>query len=237
MLNQASQFGLTLTSSQLAQFEQYQQILLEWNQYMNLTRITDPTEIAVKHFLDSLSIYIALQKLPRTFALIDVGTGAGFPGIPLKIALPSIRLSLVESTGKKAAFLEEVIEHLKLSHTKVIHARAEEVGQEISHRQQYHIAVARAVGRLPVLVEYLLPLVKVGGFAIAQKGQHPTEELAEAQWGIRKLGGYPARTTPITVPGLEAERQLIIIKKKISTPKIYPRRPGLPKKEPLVPKK
>ncbi len=212
-------------------FERYYQILLEWNERINLTRIVEPSEVAVKHFLDSLSVYPLLP--PRARQLIDVGSGAGFPGLPLKLACPDLQVTLLESTGKKTAFLRHVITELGLTGIEVITLRAEEAGQQADQRQRYDVAVARAVSPLVVLAEYLLPLVKVGGVMIAQKGQPPTEELAAATYAIKLLGGQAATVQPLHVPHLEGERHGVVIKKIKPTPKAYPRRPGLPSKEPL----
>jgi 16S rRNA (guanine527-N7)-methyltransferase len=229
----AKQFNLTLTQTQLSAFEQYSQELIAWNQKVNLTRIIEPEEIAVKHFLDSLSVCQALPDLTPGFSLIDVGSGAGFPGLPLKIVLPDIQLTLLESTGKKTAFLQHVVDALNLTGVTVLTARAEEAGQQPAHREQYDVAVARAVSALPALVEYTLPFVKVGGVAIIQKGQHPAEEVKKAANALEILGGQTRQILSVTVPGLDAERHLLVIDKHKPTPKQYPRRPGLPAKKPI----
>lgn len=236
-LLQASQFKLNLSAAQLTQFEQYLTLILTWNQRVNLTRITDPDEIIIKHFLDSLSVYPALPQSSGAISLIDVGSGGGFPGIPLKIALPDLQLTLLESTGKKTDFLAHVVTELELPQTEVLTRRAEDAARLPKYRQRYDVATARAVGKLPTLVEYLLPFVKIDGVAIAQKGQSPQEELDSARWAIGTLGGKSPSIIPITVPGLEAERHLIVIPKGKPTPKTYPRRAGLPKKEPLLPQR
>lgn len=230
----AQQFNLSLSESQLHAFSQYAQELVAWNQKVNLTRIIEPEEIAVKHFLDSLSLYPVLSRLiPNLSSLIDVGTGAGFPGLPLKIVLPDLQLTLVEATGKKTKFLEHLVNLLALSNVLVLTARAEEVGRQPQHREQYQVAVARAVSKLAVLVEYTLPLVKVGGFVIAQKGQDPREEIDDSAKALKILGGSIKQVVPVDVPGLDAARHLVVIQKTKPTPKQYPRRPGLPAKEPL----
>lgn len=230
----AQQFNLSLTETQLSAFEQYGQELIAWNKKINLTRIVEPEEIAVKHFLDSLSVCQALPDLSPGFSIIDVGSGAGFPGLPLKIALPDIRLTLLESTGKKTAFLQHIVNTLNLTGVTVLTARAEEAGQQPTHREQYDIAVARAVSALPTLAEYILPLVKVGGLVIVQKGQPPAEEVKAATSALEILGGKLYEILPVTVPGLNAERHLLVISKDKSTPKQYPRRPGLPAKKPIT---
>ena len=233
LLHAAQQFNLTLTTDQLAAFDHYSRELIAWNQRVNLTRIVAPEEIEVKHFLDSLSVCLALPDLSASFSLVDVGSGAGFPGLPLKIALPAIRLTLVESIGKKTAFLQHMVDLLRLPGVTVLTARAEEVGRQPPHRQQYDVAVARAVTSLPALAECTLPLVKVGGLVIVQKGQPPTDEIKAAANALGILGGRVRRVLPVAVPGLNAERRLIVIEKRRPTPKPYPRRPGLPEKKPL----
>lgn len=229
----ARQFDLTLTKAQLDAFERYRQELIAWNERVNLTGIVDPEEIVVKHFLDSLSVYLAVRDLPSTLSLIDVGSGAGFPGLPLKIALPDIRLTLLEATGKKTAFLQHIVATLDLTKVMVLTARAEEAGRQPEHRERYDVAVARAVTTLPVLAEYTLPLAKVGGRVVVQKGQHPADEIKQAANALGILGGKVGQILPVTVPGLTAERHLVVIQKNRSTPKQYPRRPGLPAKKPI----
>jgi 16S rRNA (guanine527-N7)-methyltransferase len=230
---EASHFGLTLTENQLQACEIYSQELLAWNERVNLTGITDPAEIAVKHFLDSLSLYPLLESLSAPFSLIDVGSGAGFPGLALKIARPDTQLTLLESVGKKTAFLYHIVTKLNFSQVTVLTARAEDVGQQATHREKYDVAVARAVAALPVLAEYNLPLVKIGGQVILPKGQHPAEELQTAQNAINVLGGRVERVIPLEVPGLTAKRHGVVLQKINPTPQQYPRRPGLPAKRPL----
>jgi 16S rRNA (guanine527-N7)-methyltransferase len=229
----AKHFSLSLTEAQLNAFAQYSQELIAWNQRVNLTRITEPEEIAVKHFLDSLSVCLALPNLPPDFSLIDVGSGAGFPGLPLKIALPDIRLTLLESTSKKTAFLQHIVDTLNLNAVTILTARAEEAGQQSTYREQYDVALARAVSALPTLAEYTLPLVKMGGLVIIQKGQHPADEIEAAANALVVLGGKIGQIIPVEVPNLNAERHLIVIHKTKSTPEAYPRRPGLPAKKPI----
>jgi 16S rRNA (guanine527-N7)-methyltransferase len=229
----AQHFNLTLSETQLQAFDQYRRELIVWNEKVNLTRITEPQEIIVKHFLDSLSVYPLLAGFSSEFSLIDVGTGAGFPGLPLKIVLPDIQLSLLESTRKKTIFLRHVVDTLNLTNVTIVTARAEEAGRQPVHRQQYDVAVARAVAALPTLAEYMLPLVKVGGTAIVQKGQNPTAEVKSAANALGILGGKIDQILSIDVPGLDAERHLIVVRKRKPTPKQYPRRPGLPAKKPI----
>ena len=233
LISAAQSFKLTLTPAQQQAFDTYSRELMAWNQKVNLTRITAPDEIEVKHFLDSLSLYPYLPDLPPDFSLIDVGSGAGFPGLPLKIVLPQMKLTLLESTGKKTAFLQHLVDLLGLAVVKVVTARAEEAGQQPAHRQQYDVAVARAVAALPVLAEYTLPLVKVGGWVLVQKGRHPADEVKDAANALGILGGKVQQIYPVDVPGLAAERHLVLIRKHKPTPRQYPRRPGLPAKKPI----
>ncbi len=231
--NGATQFNLSLNDAQLIAFDRYCQELIAWNQRLNLTRIVDPDEIALKHFLDSLSVAPLLPLGSGSLALIDVGSGAGFPGLPLKIALPQLRLTLLEATGKKTRFLRQLLDLLQLKDVTVLTARAEEAGRLPAHRQQYDVAVARAVAALPVLAEYTLPLVKVGGLVIAQKGQSPQAEVKAAANAVGILGGKVDEIVPVAVPGLDAARHLLVIRKVKPTPPQYPRRPGMPAQKPI----
>jgi len=224
--------GLRFTSRQVAALQKYEQELLDWNARFNLTAIRDIEAIRVKHFLDSMTCLLAMREsVPNR--LIDVGTGAGFPGIPLKIIYPNLRLTLVESVSKKADFCQHVVKMLCLDGVEVLTARAEEVGQAPAHRQQYDWAVARAVATLPVLVEYLLPLVKVGGHALAQKGESAHAEAQAAEHAIQFLGGRLRQILPVTLPGVADERYLVVMDKVAATPPAYPRRTGVPAKNPI----
>jgi len=229
----AQQFEFALSEAQLDAFERYSRELIVWNERVNLTRIVAPDEIAIKHFLDSLSVSLALPELRSPYSIIDVGSGAGFPGLPLKIAIPDIALTLLETTAKKTAFLEHGVGVLGLTGVTILTDRAEAVGRQPDQREHYDLAVARAVATLPVLVEYTLPLVKVGGRVILQKGQDPSLEIKEAATALQKLGGRVGDVRPVLIPGLEAARHLVIIEKDRPTPEPYPRRPGLPAKKPL----
>ena len=224
--------GIALTPSQVNMFAVYETILLDWNTRFNLTAITEPDSIRVKHFLDSLT---CLRILPAQgeFSLIDVGTGAGFPGIPLKIFNPSIKLTLSESVGKKANFCRIAVEELQLTNVQVITGRAETIGQDKKFRECYDWAVARAVAPLSVLAEYLLPLVHIGGSMLAQKGGNVDIEITQAENAIKTMGGKLDSVIPITLPNGMGEHTLIRIRKITSTPEKYPRRPGIPKKSPL----
>ncbi|MDH5506225.1 MAG: 16S rRNA (guanine(527)-N(7))-methyltransferase RsmG [Anaerolineae bacterium] len=222
-----------LTAAQLTAFDRYAQALLEWNRRMNLTAIHDPQEVRVKHFLDSLSCLLALRGSPAA-RVVDVGAGAGFPGLPLKIVCPDIRLTLVESISKKTTFLQHIVQVLGLDAVEVVTARAEEIGRQAQHRDVYDWALARAVAPLPVLVEYLLPLVRLGGKMLAQKGISGPAEAHAAQNAIALLGGQLDEIIPVTLPGIPEERFLVVIKKVAATPDKYPRRVGIPVKRPLT---
>ena len=230
---EVAQFNIRLTARQLDAFLAYAQLLIEWNQRINLTRIVEPSQIVTKHFLDSLSILSVLPQEPRPLRIIDVGSGAGFPGVPLKIVQPDLSLTLLEANGKKVRFLENLVSSLQLQNVTILHARAEEAGQKAPHRTGYNVAVARAVAALPVLAEYLLPLVRIGGTAIALKGQYPVEELQAATNAVETLGGVIKQVVPINIAELDGERHLICIQKVTSTPRQYPRRTGVPTKKPL----
>ncbi len=234
----ARALGPPLTDRQLAAFQLYYEELVAWNQKFNLTAITDYEQVQIRHFLDSLSCLLseeARQVLHQPEArLIDVGSGAGFPGIPLKLACPTLRLTLLEATGKKATFLEHMTRRLGLQQVTVIHARAEDLGHDPAHREGYDLALARAVAELPVVVEYTLPFCKVGGWVIAQKGEAGAAEAWIADRAIRLLGGELHRVVPVELPGLPEDRSLIVIKKVSPTPEKYPRRAGMPGKRPLL---
>lgn len=224
--------GIKLTPRQVSSFEIYEQELLQWNEKFNLTAIRDPEGVRTRHFLDSLTCLIEMRDHPPQ-RLIDVGTGAGFPGIPLKIVLPAMHLTLVESIGKKAQFCSHIAEILNLDHVDVLTNRAEEVGHMPAHRESYDWAVARAVAALPVLVEYLLPLVKVGGFMLALKGESGPQEAQSAERACQLLGGKLKKITPVTLPGVTEQRYLVVIQKCAATPPKYPRRVGVPSRSPL----
>jgi 16S rRNA (guanine527-N7)-methyltransferase len=226
-------FGIRLNGRQMAALMKFESELLIWNERFNLTAIRDSEGIRTKHFLDSFSCSLAWKENPPK-RLIDVGTGAGFPGIPLKILYPSMALTLVESVGKKAAFCRHVVEVLKLENVEVITVRAEELGQTPNQRETFDWAVARAVAPLPVLAEYLLPLVKVGGRMLAQKGHSGPAEAHATEKVMKLLGGQMRQLIPVTLPGVVEERYLVVVDKVAATPPQYPRKPGFPAKKPLV---
>lgn len=210
----------------------YEKELLEWNQKFNLTAIRDVESIRTKHFLDSFSCVLAWKASPPNH-LIDVGTGAGFPGLPLKILYPNMKLTLVESVGKKAMFCQHIVSVLGLANVEVIQARAEVLGQEESYREKYDWAVARAVANLNVLSEFLLPLVKMNGAMLAQKGENGPAEAQSAEHAMKLLGGKLRQVIPVNLPGVADERYLILVEKVAATPPKYPRKPGIPGKMPL----
>lgn len=227
----AQQLGIELTAGDVELFMRYAGELKQWNQRINLTAITEDSEIVVKHFLDSLACCM-IEDLKYVNELIDVGTGAGFPGIPLKILFRDIHLTLMDSVKKKTAFLRHILEYLGID-AKVLDTRAEEVGQNPKHREQYDAAVSRAVASMSVLAEYCLPLVRTGGFAVFLKGMDIQDEINEARNAIESCGGKMAEVIPLTLPYDGGKRNLIVVKKVAATPEIYPRRPGIPTKKPI----
>jgi 16S rRNA (guanine527-N7)-methyltransferase len=233
LIHEAMQlFGIHLTGRQVVALVNFEHELLEWNAKFNLTAIREPEGIRIKHFLDSFSCVLAWKENPPRH-LIDVGTGAGFPGIPLKILYPSMHLTLVESVGKKADFCRHMIEILKMEEAQVLNARAEDVGQMAELRESHDWAVARAVANMSALAEYLLPLIQVGGKMLAQKGQSGPAETHKAERAFKLLGGQTQQLIPVTLPGVVEERFLVVVDKIAATPPQYPRKPGIPVKNPL----
>jgi 16S rRNA (guanine527-N7)-methyltransferase len=237
LVDGARAFGLRLTAEQQAAFQLYYDELVAWNQKFNLTAITEYEQVQIRHFLDSLSCLMAeeaCRALRRPGALaIDVGSGAGFPGIPLKLVCPGARLTLLEATGKKVTFLEHIVAQLGLRSVTTIKGRAEELAHDPEHREQYDLALARAVAELPVVVEYTLPFCRVGGFVVAQKGETGAAEAWTARRAITLLGGELRHIVQVELPGLSEDRSLVVIEKVGPTPTTYPRRPGMPSKRPL----
>jgi len=225
-------FNVHLTGRQIIALTTYERELIEWNQKFNLTAIRDERGIRTKHFLDSFSCVLAWKANPPA-NLIDVGTGAGFPGIPLKIIYPNTKVTLVESVGKKAMFCQHIVSLLGLEGIEVVNARAEDLGQMREHRESYEMGIARAVANMRVLSEYLLPLVQVGGKMLAQKGESGPAEVHAAENAIKLLGGEVRQLIPITLPGVVEERHLVLVDKVAATPPGYPRKPGVPAKKPL----
>lgn len=244
----ARKLGLALTLDQVAMFRRYRDELAAWRSRVNLTAITDDEGIQAKHFLDSLSCLVAVAATRSNAAnaltpdvcafkpearVIDVGTGAGFPGLPLKIMCPAIKLTLLEATGKKVEFLSHMVALLDLRGVLVIKGRAEELGREPEHRERYDWALARAVAEMPTLAEYLLPFVRLGGKAVAQKGEDAPAEVAASEAAIVHLGGRLNRLIPVELTGIAETRYLVLMDKTAATPDKYPRRPGMPAKHPI----
>ena len=226
------ELNIKLSDEQVSQFESYYELLVETNKVMNLTAITEKDEVIVKHFADSLELIRSVPDIgKKEYSLIDVGTGAGFPGIPLKIAFPKLRVLLLDSLNKRVNFLNNVIEELGLKDIEAVHMRAEEGAANSSYREHFDICVSRAVANLSTLSEYCLPYVKQGGFFIPYKSGEIEDEVKSASNAIRILGGELIRVDSFSL--LENERSLVVIEKKKTTPKKYPRKAGLPKKEPL----
>ena len=224
--------GVTLSPFQISLLEEYQRELQDWNERYNLTAIHDPEKIHVKHFLDSFSSLLVMKNTPIQ-RIIDIGTGAGFPGIPLKILLPETEIVLVDSIGKKTDFCQHIVDRLGLEKVLVIHDRVERLAKKREFREKFDWAVARAVARLSTLAEYMLPFVKVGGKMLAMKGDQGPFEAHQATQAVSLLGGELQQVQKITLPGVTEDRFLITIGKKVTTPEKYPRRVGVPGKRPL----
>lgn len=223
--------GVELTAQQLGQFEQFYDLLVEWNQKMNLTAITEKPDVYLKHFYDSLTMIPELQALLDVRTLLDVGGGAGFPSIPLKIALPELEITVLDSLKKRMTFLDTVIEAIGLEGMTTVHGRAEIVGRDKKYREQFDVVTARAVARMTVLSEYCLPFVKPDGTFIAMKGSKGEAELEQAQKALNVLGGKTTNDRALELPGEEGERHIITVKKVKSTPNTYPRKAGTPNKQ------
>jgi len=232
----AKKLGLELSPRQLEQFYIYYRELVDWNQRINLTAITGYEEVQIKHFLDSLTVTLAWQQAVSNadFRLIDVGTGAGMPGIPLKIAFPDIKLVLLEATAKKAAFLHHLKHKLGLDNVEISVGRAEDVAYLAQYRERFDLVLSRAVAPLPTLVELALPFCAIGGSFIAQKKGTIDQEIGRANRAIGLLGGNLREVKRVDLEEFADERQLVIIDKVLPTPELYPRRPGIPSKRPLV---
>ena len=230
LITSVDALGITLSEMQLKQFYTYMNLLVDWNKKINLTAIVEPNEIILKHFVDSLTI---LKYISDGTKIIDVGTGAGFPGIPLKIAKPSIEIVLLDSLQKRINFLEEVIKQLNIEKIKTIHSRVEDFGKDQKYREKFDMATSRAVANLSTLSEYLLPLVKVGGKVISMKGSFIGEELENSKNALNILGGKIEKIEKLNLPNSDMNRNILIINKIKNTPNKYPRKAGEPSKKPL----
>ncbi len=228
-----SLLGIQLSIEQALKFQRLTELLLCWNDRVNLTAITDPAEINIKHYLDSLTLTLVVERFEGA-RLIDVGSGAGFPGLPLAIAFPWLRLTLMDATAKKVRFIDEVAHTLGLRNVRALHARAEDAGRDRIHREAYDFVVVRAVGKMPVLLEYCLPLCKLGGQVIAMKGAAATDETDAAARALGSLGGELTTIKEVALPAMDKPRHLVVVDKVKPTPDRYPRRAGLPARQPLV---
>lgn len=238
------QFEIELTDEQIVQFLDYYDLLVEWNSFMNLTAITEFDDVLEKHFLDSLSLIKAYDLRKENVSLIDIGTGAGFPGIPLKIVFPNLQVTLLDSLNKRIKFLDTVIEKLALANITTLHGRAEDFARPDKLRESFDLCVSRAVANLSTLSEYCLPYVKIGGQFISYKSENitktsvelksgPVNEMEAAKKAIYLLGGKVEEQVEFHLPGTEIYRNLVVVHKISKTPKSYPRKAGLPSKEPL----
>lgn len=223
------QFGLELSDEQIQQFSKYYDMLIEWNKVMNLTAITDKEEVIIKHFADSL-LLSKYKNLHENLNVIDVGTGAGFPGIPLKIAFPELKVTLMDSLNKRLKFLDNVISELNLDNITTVHSRAEDGGKNAEYREKYDLAVSRAVANLATLSEWCIPFVKTGGYFIPYKSNALTEEIRDGKKAIRILGGQVENIFTTTIPDTDNQRSFVFVKKIENTDKKYPRKAGAAKK-------
>ena len=230
-----SQLNISISKEQEEKLFLFYEMLIEKNKVMNLTTITEINEVVVKHFLDSLSLVKVLSEgeLSKKLKVIDVGTGAGFPGIPLKIVFPNLSITLLDSLNKRLVFLQEVIEKLELKDIDTLHGRCEDIGRKEDYREQYDLCVSRAVANLSTLSEYCLPFVKVGGYFIPYKSEKIAQEKEEAEKALELLGGKFERQVEFMLPSSDIYRNLFVIKKVKETPKKFPRKAGLPAKEPI----
>lgn len=231
---QLSEEGFTLTEKQMEQFHQYLLLLQEWNEKVNLTAITEEEEVYLKHFYDSVTLakFVSFEEGANE-TLCDVGSGAGFPSIPLKILFPHLKITIVDSLKKRINFLELLVSELGLETVQLVHARAEDFGQEKKNRQAFDVVTARAVARLSVLAEFCLPLTKVGGTFAAMKGAKASEELDDSKKAIKTLGGKTRKVEMFDLPHEAGERNIVLIDKEKNTPNKYPRQAGTPNKKPL----
>lgn len=228
------EFSIELSEKQINQFYKYYELLLQWNKVMNLTAITELEEVVMKHFIDSLALVkIVDRENINEMQVLDVGTGAGFPGIPLKIVFPHMNIILLDSLNKRIKFLFDVIEKLELTYISAIHGRAEDYGKNVEYREKFDLCISRAVANLSTLAEYCMPFVKIGGYFVSYKSVGVVEEIEQAKGALKILGGKIDKITEFVLPESDLERMLIKIEKVEKTSKKYPRKAGLPGKEPL----
>lgn len=233
LLSGSQQMGVSLNEKQVDMFLKYKDLLIEWNEKINLTAITEDRDVMIKHFLDSVSC-MKVPYIKENDKVIDVGTGAGFPGIPINIYYKDVQLTLLDSLNKRIKFLKEVCTNIGLNHVKFEHGRAEDYGKNKNHREKYDVVVARAVAQLNILSEYCLPFVKVGGYFICQKGPNIDEELKNAKKSIEILGGKFVEKKDIKLPFTDITHNIVVIQKQKNTPAKYPRKAGTPTRNPLV---
>ena len=234
-LQSLAEQGIDLNARQLEQFAVYFRELTDWNERMNLTAITEREEVYFKHFYDSLTLSFAVP-FSAVHTMADIGSGAGFPGIPLKIVFPHISLTIIDSLQKRIQFLKHLTDALGLDGVRLLHGRAEDLGKMAEHREQYDMVTARAVARLNVLNELCLPFVRTEGLFLAMKGSDPEEEIAEAEFSLRELKGKVEGVVPVDLPVARAKRHIVVIRKLQNTPRKYPRKAGTPARNPLIKK-
>ena len=230
MIELSKKINVQLNDEQIKKYFEYMTLLLDWNEKINLTAITEVDDVILKHFIDSMTIF---KYIENEESIIDVGTGAGFPGIPIAIMKEDVKITLLDSLNKRINFLNEVCSELKLNNVDTIHGRAEEIGKNKEYREKYDIAVSRAVANMSTLSEYLIPLVKIGGKCICMKGSEIEQELEQAKFAIKELGGKIEKVEKFTLPDSDMERNIIIIKKIKETSNKYPRKAGMPSKDPI----
>lgn len=231
LISIGKQINVDINEEQANKFYKYMELLLEWNEKMNLTAITEPDEVILKHFIDSITVEKYINKEAK---IIDVGTGAGFPGIPLSIIRNDLNITLMDSLNKRIKFLDEVVEKNNLINVDTVHSRAEELARNSDYREKFDVATSRAVASLNVLLEYMVPFIKVGGYCICMKGSNVDEELDNAKKALNVLNCKVEKVERFNLPGSDYGRNIIIIKKIGETSKKYPRKPGTPAKEPLI---
>lgn len=229
IIEKGKEISVEITENQAEMYFDYMNMLVEWNENINLTSITEPNDVILKHFIDSLTAY----KYIKNISIIDVGTGAGFPGIPLKIIDKDIKITLLDSLNKRINFLNEVIGKLELENIETIHGRVEEVARNKEYREEFDIAISRAVAPLNVLLEYMIPLIKVGGKCICMKGSNVEEEINESANAFKRLNAEIEAVEGFELPGTDIKRNIVIVKKLAKTDKVFPRKAGTPSKKPL----